>query len=1284
MADNSALDWPRAQANQPNEPFDPIGNLKRNVQGALSTVAAVPGNIQRLVTDPSEYIKNLPAPTMEQMAGAFNPSHVASGMAGVMKPKGGNWFKDTIANDLRSIRQRTTVGSDPAETLAEMNQKWTPEAIEEVAQTVPHVREMIPRQKADLKNQVSLNKWIDKNLTNYIKNQMATPEDPVRLMIEKRVELANNKYAKDIAKADRIKQRALEEADPRRQANFQREADRIKSEAEFERDLNLQHASHLPDQEFNQEDISELKNDREREGMPTKSYAKYPQSENWENFSDISIFPKKANVIQTANKNYDLFKQADEDLKNASQQLDQKLSNHIKEKLPHISDEQLNKIVRGMTFDEKESMVGDDSYTKAWAKRENLNQPAIKYNARIAKENPDLLKIDPDTSVYSSTTYKLGFDHVLDILKNDLQTGRITPEQLNNISVEDAIARTADVNKEAARKMQDAQAKRLEDMTVHKEYPNGMKWVQLDKPGQFSAESQAMGHSVKGYEPPVNHPDWIPESSDFGSLNYGHGGWEGIKSGRAKIYSLVDPKGNPHVTIESKAPQIRSNYDEMSNIQRQADQEANEQNFDNFALRDQFTEARIKELKDQLYKSKIPEGQYSITQVKGKLNQKPNEQYLPYVQDFVKSGNWAEVGDLHNTGLNKVGDQYLTTEELKPKVDEAKTFLDTHPAFETHRQADSNPNQLLHPDVPYALNEMKAVLNNPEEYDKDTLPSALNGVEKLRGIYGDAPQPPIDLGTVGGTPNMKKGGKVSITNNPDAMYMEVQDRKFADGGQVTQSPSDWLKSLANAPSQEFHPIDTLTQNLQGLANLPSKAYEGAKQLVTDPQAYFSNIKAPTPEEMAMAFNPAGLETGMMGMTKAVKPSLLSNEMKVLPNDVSTRVPTAVKATEDPLKSTLLSDYPTMKKDPEALEHNLGLIKTYPNFVSKSRSVNGQMEDFINNTKDNLLFLHDMVPADTRERSKLWYDGAHNIVDRFGNEYGTPEHASAGVLAVLSPQKDWFMNVSLGDRVHDIWKNQGDYKWDKDMTGTANEIFNKPQYAPMLKAIKGKAFNELTDPTEKAMWLRTFDQTYNPREHQIVTPEGDFSGVRLTDKGQPYKTGWGSLNEIGKAIDILDNPSKENISANLGGQHKVRNFYNNIYFPNNPDPHVTIDTHAVAAGLLRPLSGNSREVSHNFGSNALGEVGPKNSAFTGLQGTYPAYAEAYKRAAEERGLLPRQMQSITWEAVRGLFPDTFKNATNNAEINNIWDLYKRKKITIDDARQKILEKAGGINEPEWKQ
>jgi len=100
---------------------------------------------------------------------------------------------------------------------------------------------------------------------------------------------------------------------------------------------------------------------------------------------------------------------------------------------------------------------------------------------------------------------------------------------------------------------------------------------------------------------------------------------------------------------------------------------------------------------------------------------------------------------------------------------------------------------------------------------------------------------------------------------------------------------------------------------------------------------------------------------------------------------------------------------------------------------------------------------------------------------------------------------------------------------------------------------------------------------------------------------------------------------------------VRNFYNNILVPNSPNGHVTIDTHAVAAALLRPLSGSSREVLHNFG----GDGAASNSA-QGSSGTYGLYVEAYRRAAQERGVLTRQMQSITWEAVCGLFTAGFKS------------------------------------------
>ena len=224
-----------------------------------------------------------------------------------------------------------------------------------------------------------------------------------------------------------------------------------------------------------------------------------------------------------------------------------------------------------------------------------------------------------------------------------------------------------------------------------------------------------------------------------------------------------------------------------------------------------------------------------------------------------------------------------------------------------------------------------------------------------------------------------------------------------------------------------------------------------------------------------------------------------------------------------------------------------------------------------------------------------------------------------------------------------------------------------------------------------MWVRIYDETYNDRSHNIVSPEGDFLNPVMTQKGEFSKTGWGSNNEIAKAIISFEsNGDKEILNRIMGNKHKVRSFYNNILDPNGQMGDVTIDTHAVAAGLLKPLSGNSTEVHHNFGSSPnkkkqggdwFGAV--KNSNTMGVQGVYPLYAEAYRRAAQARGVLPRQMQSITWEAVRGLFTDKFKQNKNNVEaINKIWKRYRKGEITLDEARNAVVERAGGINLPSW--
>ena len=121
---------------------------------------------------------------------------------------------------------------------------------------------------------------------------------------------------------------------------------------------------------------------------------------------------------------------------------------------------------------------------------------------------------------------------------------------------------------------------------------------------------------------------------------------------------------------------------------------------------------------------------------------------------------------------------------------------------------------------------------------------------------------------------------------------------------------------------------------------------------------------------------------------------------------------------------------------------------------------------------------------------------------------------------------------------------------------------------------------------------------------------------------------------------------------MGNAHKVRNFYNNIVDPNGTMGDVTIDTHAIGASFFRPMAATTLEVNHGLnGANGTHKdySGAPRSDPLGSYGTYPLLAEAHRRAANERGVLPREMQSITWEAVREIFTDTFKNDNKNKDI-----------------------------------
>ena len=479
--------------------------------------------------------------------------------------------------------------------------------------------------------------------------------------------------------------------------------------------------------------------------------------------------------------------------------------------------------------------------------------------------------------------------------------------------------------------------------------------------------------------------------------------------------------------------------------------------------------------------------------------------------------------------------------------------------------------------------------------------------------------------------------------------------------------------------------------------------EGGRRLLVGAGKEADNYLANNPDTgttLNMGADPTRpIAEGLSTIGKALDTEVTAGDI------ISARLPTAVNSTEDGITNNLQIGSADILNDKKTLDQNINIIRDYPNL--RNDQINGTPEEvaetYIEHLKDNLLFLYNKVPEQTRQRSKLWYDGANKVVNELAQQYQLSPNSVAGIFASLSPQKDWFMNADLGKRVVDILSTKQDFQFDQKMFDVATKgykrnntkvkgIFSKPQFAEMLNYIKTKKLSELESTAEQAMWLRIYDEAYNPPNYKILTPEGEFTTDVLNDDGvTPSARAWNSNSMIEKAIkSFYSGGDSKIISPLMGSRHKVRSFYNNIINPNSDDGSVTIDTHAVASATLRPVAGQSTIVHHNFGTSpeikkrqADWNGAVTNSSVTGVKGIYGLYAEAYRRASSEVGILPREMQSITWEAVRGLYPDTYKNGKGNVEkIDNLWYQYREGKLTLDEVRDGIFRETNGIEPPAW--
>ena len=439
------------------------------------------------------------------------------------------------------------------------------------------------------------------------------------------------------------------------------------------------------------------------------------------------------------------------------------------------------------------------------------------------------------------------------------------------------------------------------------------------------------------------------------------------------------------------------------------------------------------------------------------------------------------------------------------------------------------------------------------------------------------------------------------------------------------------------------------------------------------------------------------------------PSMQSGPAEIGPQKrVDTRLPAEV-VKDDTLKTgAMVSDGDSLMGNPNMYDnlvmmtdHYPGLKRLYSDDVAEIRG------NITNRMTDNIVSLYDMSDKlGIAKDSANWYAGANRIANGLASRFGISDTKAAGVLAVMSPQKDWFQNVGLGERIIKHHTELGpNAPWTPEMEaitvtvpasrrgkGKANNTaWQDGKNGAILDAIKGKAWGQLETPMEKALWLRAYDEAHFGKNFREISPDGDILGYDIKKDGNPSAIAHQGFGDIAKAVRILEGEGTlTSISPELGGNHKVRNFFNNILNPDSTND-VTVDTHQIAAGLFRPLGSSAVEVHHGLnGANIKGNPARwsnEGKAETGMAGSYGLYFDATTDAASLRGTLPREMQSISWEQLRTLFPNNLKQDKDFvSQTEGIWRAVDSGTLSSMGAREAIIKLAqekgaGGV--PDWK-
>lgn len=830
------------------------------VSKAASGLGALAGGFYYGPGSPLKVIGALPG-AVRHGAKEFAKASYA-GAPNVVKREGGNWIENTIDNSIRGLKKPNAPQVNDIDWL----QNHRAEKLAK-GENVDLIDEAINSASAN----TAMDKWVESKIGRYVKSEMGTPSDPIRLMIERREAEIADKFLKDQARANRMADRAAEEVDPRRKANLTRQAQRMLDDAVAQRDLAMEHTSHLPrgfqNVEANPAGDDILESVRRAEGFPEKGMGTTPSSRAWENKADMSIYPINVGEIQSYPAKKLSRQQAIEDYNAYEKTLDKDVVDYLKGK--GFEDKHMAGLMK-LSGEEKAQIVGDTNLKELLDAIPPYSPKEPIYE--LAGKESYISKLDPQSSVYSGDISGLHFDHIIDVLKQDLAARRITPEQLNRITMEQAVRRTADYDLERSVAMREAKIKQQEGFPIHKEYPEeGYKWIELAPPKELPAgyrviqsemgegfkvldaagneavatasrPTNNMGHTnipfhkteQEAIADALKYDKRLEEALKYEGDTMGHcvGGYcPDVASGRSRIFSLRDSKGEPHVTVEvqpvDKHPigygmsggksfpdDFRYESGSISPEQHQQIYQRAKQLF-NPELASDLSSHRM-DVFQQAANEIIGKPADQIIQIKGKQNLRPIEKYDPYTQDFLKSGNWSDtVGDFENTGLYRA-DPYELGMTLPKAPDLQDLPLNRGELLSRAKQAGLFP-------------EGQKYLTRDEW--EDIVRKQYQAEQQAQATRKAQMSKPFDEGDIGKLmgglePEMKRGGRVSISKNLDTMMLEVNNKRIkpvrkAEGGYL-KKPAAYINGDEFVNAAKKYGIKDSMNNLNKIVDLVNK------------------------------------------------------------------------------------------------------------------------------------------------------------------------------------------------------------------------------------------------------------------------------------------------------------------------------------------------------------------------------------------------------------------------------------------------------------------------------